>query len=257
MPVIAVVSAKGGVGKTTVTANLSLGFVQRGFSVLVLDLDPQNAIQWHMGGLPHDVVSGLSVIAGDRAPKLWEVAFSSASGVDFVPYGSAGEQQRIDFEQVLEQQEEWLLKLLKRAKLPKNTIVLLDTPPGPSAYLSQAIHAADFLLAVVLADAASYSTIPEMESLIAVHTNEAGLLVDSAYLVNQVSSSQLSQDVVSLYREQLGARVVPILIPESAQIEEALAYERSVLDYEPESLAATALQEVADWLLLQLQLQAK
>src|SRR5262245_51883161 len=41
MRVISVVNYKGGVGKTTLTANLGAALAQRGKQVLVVDLDPQ------------------------------------------------------------------------------------------------------------------------------------------------------------------------------------------------------------------------
>jgi ATPases involved in chromosome partitioning len=42
MKVIAVVSAKGGVGKTTLAANLASVLATSGRRVIALDLDPQN-----------------------------------------------------------------------------------------------------------------------------------------------------------------------------------------------------------------------
>ena len=47
MKVITVVSAKGGVGKTTLAANLASVIAARGRRVLALDLDPQNALRLH------------------------------------------------------------------------------------------------------------------------------------------------------------------------------------------------------------------
>ena len=45
MKVITVVSAKGGVGKTTLAANLASVLAARGRRVIALDLDPQNALR--------------------------------------------------------------------------------------------------------------------------------------------------------------------------------------------------------------------
>ncbi|MBR7784765.1 ParA family protein, partial [Undibacterium luofuense] len=96
----------------------------------------------------------------------------------------------------------------------------LDTPPGPSVYLKQAVRAADFLLAVVLADAASYSTLPEMEALIASYTAGSSARIGSAYLINQGTQRQLAQDVLSLFSEKLGQRMLPFVVPESEVVEE-------------------------------------
>ncbi|MFZ6772767.1 cellulose biosynthesis protein BcsQ [Undibacterium sp. SXout7W] len=248
MIVIAIVSAKGGVGKTTISANLGVGFAQRKHPVLIVDLDPQNAMQWHLGGMDAVNSKGISDLTGSRT-RLAGVSYTSPYGVDFVPYGQSGEVQRMRFEQVLEEKEDWLLKKLEAANLPRNTIVMLDTPPGPSVYLKQAMYAADFLFVVVLADAASYSTLPEMEDLIATYGNRSGSQVGSFYIVNQGSQRQLAQDVTSLFAERLGKRMVPYIVPESPQVEEALAFEKPVVLYEPDNLASEHIQKIIDWVL--------
>lgn len=46
--VVAVVSPKGGVGKTTVVANLATALLDGGRPVTVVDLDPQNALRLHL-----------------------------------------------------------------------------------------------------------------------------------------------------------------------------------------------------------------
>lgn len=248
MFVIAVVSAKGGVGKTTLSANLAVGIAQRGHPTLVVDLDPQNALQWHLGGLDQSKCKGISALTGPRT-KLAGVTHASPYHVYFSPYGSGGEVQRLRFESILEKQDDWLRVKLEKANLPENAIVLLDTPPGPSVYMKQAIHAADYVLGVVLADAASYSTLPEMEELITAYRWPISRLKGSAYVINQSAKRQLAQDVSALFASQLGERMVPYVIPEDAEVEEALAYECPLLHYRPDNQATKKIQAVVDWLL--------
>jgi CO dehydrogenase nickel-insertion accessory protein CooC1 len=76
MKVITVVSAKGGVGKTTLAANLASVLAARGRRVIALDLDPQNALRLHFG-IPLDSIDGLAraTLAGDP----WQTVMSTAS----------------------------------------------------------------------------------------------------------------------------------------------------------------------------------
>ena len=53
MVVIPVISSKGGVGKTTIAANLCTALAARGQQVLAIDLDPQNALRFHIASDPH------------------------------------------------------------------------------------------------------------------------------------------------------------------------------------------------------------
>lgn len=46
MRVVAVMNYKGGVGKTTLTANLGAVAAARGLRVLLIDLDPQTNLTW-------------------------------------------------------------------------------------------------------------------------------------------------------------------------------------------------------------------
>ena len=54
MTVIAVISPKGGVGKTTVSANLAVSLAAKGHPVRLVDMDPQNALRLHLGADPSD-----------------------------------------------------------------------------------------------------------------------------------------------------------------------------------------------------------
>ena len=57
MVVFSVVSAKGGVGKTTITANMAMALAG-GRNVVAVDLDPQNALRLHLG-VPVEEIDGI------------------------------------------------------------------------------------------------------------------------------------------------------------------------------------------------------
>lgn len=246
MKIIAVVSAKGGVGKTTLSANLAESLAHAGERVLAIDLDPQNALRLHFGMSPQEVAGhARATLAGER----WiESIYQGRSRVLVMPFGNLTEGDRANFEQHLATHPNWLRSRLDSLGLGRNDIVVIDTPPGPSPYMRQALSCAQICVTVTLADAASYATLPLMEDLIATYCAHRPDFIGSVLVINQVDvSRQLGKDVVQVLRDQLGNRVLGVVHQDQA-VPEALAYDRSVLEYSPHSQAGSDIQRCAAWL---------
>jgi len=78
MPIIAITNLKGGVGKTTVTANLAAELVATGHSVKVLDADPQQSLtQW--AKLGDGVLAPLVSTADTSTPEAFKATVDGAS----------------------------------------------------------------------------------------------------------------------------------------------------------------------------------
>ena len=238
---------KGGVGKTSTTANLATAIASKlgPGRVCVIDLDPQNALRWHFG-LEPSVSAGVckqSLLDGDWS----EAIAASAFGVDCLPYGDASEPDRVAFEALLAENPDFMGACLKRAGLGNDAVVLIDTPPGPSVYLKQVFACADLVLIVLLADAASYATIPAMESWLddpLVAHPPRGCL----YVLNQVDSREpLSRDVAELLHQKLDVRLASIRIHYDEAVSEALAFQQPVLVYDPHGQASHDLARLAAW----------
>lgn len=230
MKIVAVVSAKGGVGKTTVTANLSTALKYGGHRVLTVDLDPQNALRFHLGLDPRAIIgTSRATLSGQD----WsEIVTPTASGVFTLPYGMVNEADRRSFEQQLEANPDWLIDNLSGLGLAENDLVVLDTPPGPSIYMRHALSAAHLVVIVTLPDAASYATMPMMENLVQTYCVGRPGFIDYTYVINQIDSAkQLAKDVTQVMRVNFGERIVG-LIHQDESVSEALAYDKSVLDYD-------------------------
>ena len=78
MAVIAIIQQKGGVGKSTITANLAGELVEKRLIVRVLDLDPQQSLAtWARmgGGILSEIVGPVSV----KSPKEFKAVVEEAS----------------------------------------------------------------------------------------------------------------------------------------------------------------------------------
>ncbi len=251
MNVLAVVSAKGGVGKTTVTANLACALSRQGRTVLAIDLDPQNALGLHFGiGLGES----RGIASATMSKQGWKSAvFRTHSGVYLLPYGIVSEDDRDRLEYQLTSQTHWLREHLDALNLPTDTVVLMDTPPGPSVYLKQALSTAHAALVVLMADAASYASLPLMQRLVKAYGQGQHSDAETLYVVNQTNSlCQLSQDVNDVLRASYGEQLVGA-IHQDQLVGDALAHVVTVMDYQADSQAArdfvACAEKIADRLL--------
>ncbi|ETX27879.1 ParA family partition ATPase [Roseivivax isoporae] len=110
--VITVAQQKGGSGKTTLAANLAVGFLRRGQRVALIDTDPQGSLgRWFMTRLE---------AAGDAAPDM-EFATSSAWGITYET----------------------------RKLTAAHDVVIIDTPPKADSDLRPALRTADLVVVPV------------------------------------------------------------------------------------------------------------
>lgn len=255
MKVIAVVSAKGGVGKTTVSANLSVALAIQRNSVLAVDLDPQNALRFHhFRDQALNLTQGLAPAFSQGSDLAQSLAPSPTPGLVLLPYGQCTEHERDEFERELRHQPYWLKERLQALNLPQGTYVVVDTPPGPSVYLQQALRAASYVVIVVLADAGSYITLPQMRELVDQYCSPEPGFVGSGVLINQVDRSRaLSSDVALLLRSETQDTVLGRIHIDPA-VAEALACGMTVFDYMEHSEAVRDYMAVTEEICAQLQI---
>lgn len=249
MSVIGVVSMKGGVGKTSVTANLASAMATAlGPSrVSVIDLDPQNALHWHFG-LNGGTPSGVCIQSLAGAPWV-DAMLPSEFDVACLPYGEVDECQREAFESLLYEDSGWIGSQIELAGLSDDAVVLIDTPPGPSAYLKQVLACADLVLVVQLPDAGSYATLSAMEAFLQSLPRTFGPS-KCVYLLNQVDRADpLNRDVADLMSHHFGERLAPIRIHRDEAVSEALAFQQPVLVYAPHGQASHDLADLAEWVI--------
>ena len=232
--VIAVVSLKGGVGKTTISAALTGALALQG-PAFAIDMDPQNALRHHLGAVSDedDEIAGLN---GDD----WRAILRDGlAGTQMLPYGSLPDKERRVLERRIENDNEWLNRHLVAMKLQQSDVVILDTPPGPTPYMEQALAVADQVVVVITPDAGSFLTLDQLD-------RQLENVEHCSFIVNQFDTSRtFCQDMLEVLKRRLGDKLIGV-IPFDHAISEGLAFGSMPLLTDGESPARQAILKIAD-----------
>src|SRR5258706_3850824 len=127
--VLAVVSQKGGVGKTTTAVNLAAAFARRGMKTLLIDVDPQGSVRYGSGlARGHDTAGFADYLNGERS--LREIILpSSLPWLRVILAGSVADESDHAVYSQLVRETDVLQDLLHMAE-QRCQIVIVDTPPG-------------------------------------------------------------------------------------------------------------------------------
>lgn len=243
MRTIAIVSATGGAGRTTLTAELASLLAARGQRVLAVECDPRNVLALHFG-LRESARDGLVSHLAGHADAWANAALQSDDGVLVLPWGSEDGTTDAATSAALDARPHWLHDLLARVDLPREAIALIDCTAWPSPHARQAIDAAEFVLAVVTPDATACATLPRLQAALRRARRH------SAFVTNAVVPARaLHTDIVALLRARLGAAMLPYVIHADSGVPAALASGEGFCLNTPESQAAHDLNGIASWLL--------
>lgn len=252
--ILVVANPKGGVGKSTTAAALSVGLRRRGVRILAVDLDPQGSLTSWLGVRPEEA---------QRRPGMVQLLMDEVAAERAVTDTPAGV-PIIAATPTLQVVEEALRARPNREGqvyralepiVPTYDVVVVDTPASVGLWLWSALAMMDRLLAPVETEAAAIDgvarLIRELDDVRRYGLNERATL-DGVVLTKYDRRRGTDKRAVELIRQGLGDVVMDTVIPTDVRlVEVAETLDVSLWDGEsPGAVAYRALtQEVVDrWL---------
>ena len=239
MPLICLASPKGGVGKTTLAANIAGNIALAGHRVVALDLDPENTLRLHFGVSLTDV-AGFTGRLSER-PDWRALLRPTTAGVNLLAYGSSDMAGALHLTVEVTQTPGLLNQPVREMLADRGVWIIADTPPGPSPMLAALLPLADLLVTVLLVDATSTSLIPAIESGQTYDMTLAGQCA-SAFVLNQLDTrTRLGPAISAAATRHLGDRLLGVIYRDE-HVSEAVAAQKLMSDYAP---VARATQDMA------------
>jgi chromosome partitioning protein len=261
--VVALLNQKGGVGKTTSTANLGAAFARLGKRVLLIDLDPQSNLSMHFGVEAEPTQPSVYDLLVGEGIDARSVIVHAREGLDFMP--AVTELALVEGE--LAQQPD-MQRTLERAVAPVAggyDLILLDCPPSLGVLSVNALTMADEVFVPMLAH---YLALRGLEKLLeTVHMVSQGLnprlRVTGVLLCQHEQQSLHGRAVVDEIAAQLaryegtglpwdGCAILQPPVRRNIKLAEAPSFGQTIFDYAPQCPGAgdymqIALHQVERW----------
>lgn len=244
--IIAIANQKGGVGKTTTTANLGSALAKQGKRVLLIDLDPQAALTYSFGLDPYTLQASAYSIMMKRNPSIVRIMqpLNSSHSLLLVPANndlSTAEVQMVNMRDSVFR----LREALERNHYQVD-YVLIDTPPNLNMLTINGLVAAHYVYVPLAPNFLAMRTVRAlMENVwrIKARLNE-GLkllgMLPTLYIPGRRSDEHI-QTLVDVF----GSKVYKTPIEYDEVFEEAAINQKTVVDMFPDHPGARTYTTIA------------
>lgn len=246
--VISVSNQKGGVGKTTTTCNLAAGLKQKGFRVLIVDLDPQGNLGFSVGADSETCATIYDVLKGDVKTQF---AIQKTDTADIIISSILLSGIELEFTNT---GREYLLKEALKPILELYDYIILDTPPNLGILTINAFTASNTIIVPMLSDIFSLQGIAQLyETMERVKKYcNSGLSIAGILLTKYNPRTLLSREIrgtAELIAQDLHIHLFDSFIRNSVVVSEAQSLQQSILDYAPKNNISKDYLQFVDELL--------
>jgi len=238
---VAVINQKGGVGKTTTTANLGYMLAKKGHTVTLIDLDPQGSLTISLGVNWQEHLGIEDLLLHDE--KLENVILESRENLRLIPCGN-----HLGQVEYMGQQSSTIARNLKKVLSGlDDDFVLIDCPPSSGFLIVSALYAIDEVLIPIASD---YLTLHGLSHLLGTLKGFEKRLkhkIKKWFVVTRFHPRRrLAQDVKVKLISYFPDQVLKTSIRETSAVAESPSFGLTVFEYQKNSNGAKDYHDLAE-----------
>lgn len=231
--IIAIANHKGGVGKTTTTANLGAALALMGKRVLLVDIDPQQNLTSSLMDESQVEVSVYDAIKGGTTLPIIVVA----ENLHLVPADITLAGAEIELATRIARER--ILKTLLDEVSNNYDYILIDCPPSLGILTMNALTASTDLYLPLTGEALPLRGLAMLDDVVSEIKRTINPALDvSGVILTRYNNRRLNNVVLDAIQQRYGGRLFNTRIRENISIAEAPLAHQSIFDYAPESNGA-------------------
>lgn len=224
--IISISNFKGGVGKTTSSANIGACFANMGKRVLLVDLDPQFNLTRCLG------IQSVQNIYGALFNHYTIPIVHRAKNLDVLPSGL--ELIRAETELVSQYKREEKLNQILKPVLGDYDYIIVDCPPSLGVLSQMAFACSDYIFTPIQAEylaLTGYSVL--VQALDAI-----GIEIDGAFVTQYDKRQVLDRNMLESMQNIIGEKLFKTIIRQNVSLAETTATGQTIFEYAPQSNGA-------------------
>lgn len=239
---VAIINQKGGVGKTTITANLGHALSLAGKRVTVVDLDPQGHLAASLGIFKKPAHGVADLMLGETVVD--QVVIRSREHLTLIPAG-----QRLGEMEDLAESGADRAHMLDKAlngSLAEQDFVLFDCPPSASLLMANAVLSANEALVPVTGDYLGLNGLAQlMQTLSGFQRFRQTPLQHWIELSRFQPRRRLAREVFEKLQNHFPGKVMDTPVREAAVLAECPGAGRTIFEYRAKSRSAKEFEGLA------------
>lgn len=244
--IISIANQKGGVGKTTTTINLAASIAEKGYQVLVVDMDPQGNATSGLGIEKNELDKTLYELLRDECTIEECMTKSAVENLVVIP--SNRQLAGIELEFIGQENMQYVLKDKLESVKNKFDVIMIDCPPALGTLTINAMTATQTVIVPIQCEFYALDGLSQLIYTLELVKDSLNpeLEIDGILFTMYDGRTNLAVQVVENVREHLDQPIYKTVIPRNVRLAEAPSHGLPITLYAPKSIGAERYRELAE-----------